>query len=209
VPQVETAVRRRRFVTAARAALARDGVAGTSLRAVAAEAGVPLATMQYAFPTKEQLLRAVIEDVTDEIAQVLKDSARSDRGLEYAIRDGLRTFWARLVTDHHGLQLMQYELTTHSVRAYGQQGLARRQYERYAAVVAEWCELAANQAGETSAVPFDQLARLAVASIDGLILQHICDPDEARSARDLEMTVDMLVAASGVRTSRRQVVPER
>jgi AcrR family transcriptional regulator len=198
VPRVDPAVRRRQFVVAARSALAREGVASTSLRAVAAEAGVPLATMQYVFPTKEQLLRAVIEDVGDEIAHVLKDSARFDRGLEHAIRDGLTTFWARLVADQHELQLMQYELTTYSVRTFGQQGLAQQQYARYATVVAEWCRQAAELAGETAAVPFDRLARVTVASIDGLILQHICDPDDARSAADLDTTIDMLVALADV-----------
>jgi AcrR family transcriptional regulator len=54
---VEAALRRRQMVAAARSVLARDGVARATLRAVAAEAGVPLGTMQYAFRSKEQLLR--------------------------------------------------------------------------------------------------------------------------------------------------------
>lgn len=48
--------------------------------------------MQYVFPSKEQLLRAVIEDVGGEIAQVLQDAAATDDGLEHAIREGITTF---------------------------------------------------------------------------------------------------------------------
>src|SRR3954471_14765796 len=157
---VEATVRRGQLVAAARAALAREGVARTSLRVVAAEAGVPLGTLQHVFPSKEQLLRAVIEDVVHEIAEVLRGSARLEEGLEHAIRSGLTTFWSRLVSGHTGLQLMQYELTTYALRTAGQEGLARWQYERYVSVAAEWCQQAAALAGEACAVPFAQLARV-------------------------------------------------
>ncbi|GHF00466.1 putative transcriptional regulator, TetR family protein [Amycolatopsis deserti] len=196
---VESSVRRAQLIAAARSALARDGVAKTSLRAVAAEAGVPLGTMQYVFRTKEQLLRAVIEDVVHEIAQVLEESAQLEDGLAHAIREGVAGFWSRLVSGHTGLQLMQYELTTYALRAAGQESLARWQYERYGGVVAEWCRQAAGRAGETCAVPFDQLARVIVAGIDGLILQHVCDPDDARSRGDLDVMIETWVSLAGVR----------
>ena len=69
---VEAAVRRRQLVASARSVLMRDGVARTSLRAIAEEAGIPLGTLQYVFPSKELLLRAVIEDVVEELAALLK-----------------------------------------------------------------------------------------------------------------------------------------
>lgn len=197
MPYVEASVRRAQMIGAARTALARGGVAGTSLRAVAAEAGVPLGTLQYVFPSKEKLLQAVIEDVVDEIAEVLRDSAELDGGLAHAIREGVLGFWSNLVTGHRGLQLMQYELTTYALRAGGQEHLARWQYERYCRVVAEWCQTAAHRAGETCAVPFGRLARVVVAGLDGLVLQYVCDPDESRSRADVEAMVDMVVALAG------------
>lgn len=194
VAYVEAAVRRPQLIAAARAALARDGVAKTSLRAVAAEAGVPLGTMQYIFPTKELLLRAVIEDVVDEIADVLKSLADADHGLERAIRTALTSFWNQLVEAHWGLQLMQYELTVYSLRAAGQEELARWQYERYADVIAEWCQLAASRAGEACPIPFGQLARIILAGMDGLILQHVCDPNQKRSQENLATLIGAVVA---------------
>ncbi|WP_418059712.1 TetR/AcrR family transcriptional regulator [Pimelobacter simplex] len=196
---VEASVRRRQLVAAARAALAQEGVARTSLRAVAAEAGVPLGTMQYVFPSKEALLRAVIEDVVDEIVEVLRGTAEVDRGLEHAIRQGLAAFWDQLVSGHVSLQMMQYELTMYALRTAGQEELARWQYERYTAIVAEWFERAAHHAGETCAVPFDRLGRITVAALDGLILQHVCDPDRARSGTDLADVVEMIVRLADVR----------
>lgn len=187
------------MTAAARAVLARDGVARTSLRAVAAEAGVPLGTLQYAFSSKEKLLRAVIEDVVAEIAEVLRSSAVVDQGLAQAIRQGLEGFWTALVEDNIGLQLLQYDLTTYALRTAGQERLARWQYERYADVVAAWCQEAAHHAGERCAVPFDRLARLLVAGVDGLILQHACDPDPKRSREDLAAMAEMLIAVADVR----------
>ena len=198
MPYVEAQVRREQMTAAARMVLAREGVARTTLRAVAAQAGVPLGTMQYVFPSKEQLLQAVIEDVADQIADVLRQAADVDRGLAHAIRRGLEVFWSTLVEEHGELQLMQYELTTYALRTPGKEALAKRQYERYGDVVAAWCQEAADRAGETCTVPFTRLSRVLVAGVDGLVLQHICDPDRERSRADLETLAAMLIGLAGV-----------
>lgn len=201
MPYVEAAVRRQQFVAAARTALATHGVAKTSVRVVATEAGVALATMQYIFPSKQELLRAVIEDVVDEVAQVLAESAATEHGLEHAIRQGLHTFWDRLVRGGRELQLLQYELTIYALRTPGHADVARLQYQRYAAVVADWCRRAAEQAGETAAVPFDRLARMIVAGVDGLILQYVSDPDDAGAHERLEALAEMVVGLAGCAAS--------
>jgi AcrR family transcriptional regulator len=197
---VAAAQRREQMVAAARIVLERDGVAATSLRAVAAEAGVPLGTMQYAFRSKELLLRAVIEDVVHEIAEVLKNAADREQGLAHAIRHGLATFWAELVSGHAELHMTQYELAFQAQRTPGLANLARRQYELYTESVAEWCQAAAEAAGESCAIPFDQLARLVVGGIDGLIIQGICAPDSARSRADVHALADMLIAVAGIQS---------
>ena len=194
MPYVEASVRSRQLVAAARRVLIRDGVGRLTMRAVAAEAGVLLGTVTYVFPSKEMLLRAVIEDVTAEIAEVLRSSVDTGRGLEHAIRHGLEYFWATLVEDQEGLQVIQYELTIYALRTAGLESLARWQYERYARIVAAWCQEAASNAGETCAVPFDTLGRVLVAGMDGLILQFVCDPDVTRAREDLQAVTEMLIS---------------
>ena len=196
---VEASVRHGHLVGAARSAFARNGVWRTSLRAVAAEAGVPLGTMQHVFASKEHLLRAVIEDVVTEIAGVLDSSATLDAGLARAVRDVLTGYWTQLVDQQNDEQIMQYELTTYALRTSGQHELARWQYSQYCDVVAQWCRRAAEHAGEVCAVPYTQLARVIVAGMDGLILQHICDADADRSASDLDALIDMVTALADVR----------
>jgi AcrR family transcriptional regulator len=198
MPYVEASVRSKQLVAAAQAVLIRDGVGRLTMRAVAAEAGVLLGTVTYVFPSKEMLLRAVIEDVTGGIADVLKSSLKSStdagRGLEHVIRDGVQRFWTTLVEDQEGLQIIQYELVIYALRTPGLESMARWQYDRYARIVAAWCQEAASSAGETCAVPFDTLARVLVAAVDGLILQFVCDPDVTRAREDLQAVTDMAVS---------------
>ncbi|WP_311208424.1 MULTISPECIES: TetR/AcrR family transcriptional regulator [unclassified Aeromicrobium] len=195
---VSASVRRQQIVEAARRVMARDGVADASLRSVAAEAGVPLGTMQHVFKSKRQLLQAVIDDVNAEIADILGRSPQTDGGLAQVIGRNLRTFWADLVQGHSSLQLMQYELTAYALRSADSERLAGWQYRQYADGVAAWCKQAAARAGESTGVQFDQLARIIVAGLDGLILQHLCDPDDTRSARDLETFIEMVIALAQV-----------
>lgn len=196
---VESAVRGRQIIAAARDVLIRDGVARTTMRAVADEAHIPLGTLQHVFPTKQKMLRAVIEDVVEEITTVLRESADLDAGLEHAVRQGIRGFWTTLVVGHNNLQLVQLELVVQALRTPGLEDLARWQYERYVEVVAEWCEEAATRAHETVAISYRSIARTIIAGMDGLIVQYVVDPDRVRADEDLETLIAMIIGAAAVR----------
>ena len=196
---VKSSERREQLVAAARRVLTRDGVGGTTLRAVAAEADVPLGTLHYVFPSKELLLKAVIEAVREEIAGVLK-VADTNSGLEHAIRNGVEGFWTQLVVGGDPrLQLTQHELVIYALRTPGLENMARWQLDGYSRIVAAWSQEAANNAGETCAVPIDKLARVLVASVIGIVLQYISDPDEARSRGDLQAVLDMVIHLADAR----------
>jgi AcrR family transcriptional regulator len=193
VAYVKASEREEQIVAAAIREFSETGVPGTTLRAVAARAGIPLGTLHYVFPSKDQLLRAVIATVINEISETLRTELAVDKGVEHALRHGVGNFWKKLVTSRVGLQIMQYELLTYSLRSDSDGGLARLQYERYSALVTEFCERAAQAAGERCAVGFDTLGRIALAQVDGLILQYIAKPDPDRARRDLGHALDMLV----------------
>ncbi|MFC7545054.1 TetR/AcrR family transcriptional regulator [Plantactinospora sp. GCM10030261] len=59
--------RRRRLGAAACAVLNRAGSAGTTVRAVAGEAGMPLATAQHYLPTRELMVRAAMAHLADRV----------------------------------------------------------------------------------------------------------------------------------------------
>lgn len=199
MPYVEASVRSRQFVAAARAVMAREGVASTSLRAVAAEAAVPLGTLQYVFPSKESLLKAVIDDVVEEVADLLARTVETHAGLAHAIRQGITGFWSGLVTERISLQIMQFELLNYALRQPGHADVARWQYQRYTEAVTGWCREAAANAGEVCAVPYDRLARVILANVEGLTLQYACDPDPERAREDLEAVIETIIALAGIR----------
>ncbi|WP_125079543.1 TetR/AcrR family transcriptional regulator [Mycobacterium sp. P7213] len=190
---IKATEREGQIVAAAMRVLSDVGVAGTTLRGVAAEAGIPLGTLHYVFPSKDQLLRAVIAAVMDDVVDAVRADLQLDRGVAHALRQGVTNFWSTLVESDTGLQIMQYELALYSVRSEGAGGLAQLQYERYTALVTEFCAQAAQAAGERCAVDFDSLGRLALALVDGLIVQYVTSPDSERARRDLDRAVDMVV----------------
>lgn len=189
---LKAAEREAQIIAAAVTVLSNVGVPATTLRAVAAEAGVSLGTVQYIFPTKDQLLRAVITQIIQDVSEALQSQLELDKGVEHALRHGVSSFWDKLVDNHVGLQIMQYELLSYSVRNEAG-SLAQLQYESYTSVVSQFCEQAAHAAGERCAVGFDTLGRIALAQVDGLILQYIAKPDVERARRDLGQALDMVV----------------
>ena len=189
--------RKQQIVDATIAVLRETGVAGLTLRAVAAAAEIPLGTLHYVFPSKDQLLRSVIDVVIKDLTAVLRAEVELHRGLEHAVRQATSSFWTRLVeNDVHG-QIMQYELTTYSLRC--ESTLARSQYDHYIAVMSELYEQAAQSAGEQCDIAFDELARLSVATTDGLILQYLANPDHGRAMQDLERLARMLISLANPR----------
>ena len=195
---IKASVRRSQIVAAARAALARDGVANTTLRTIAAEAQVPLGTLYYIFPTKEQVITAVLEDAQDEVSAVFK-AAPTRGGLDHALRGALDSYWKQMIVNDPQQALMRQELYLYALRTPGQQHLARWQIEGYTRIVAEWSQQTASNAGEVCAVPFDTLARALVGGVLGIVMQYLSDHDKARSQRDLHALADMLVSLAAPR----------
>jgi AcrR family transcriptional regulator len=191
---IRAAEREEQIILAAIKVLSDVGVANATLRSVASAAEIPLGTLHYVFPSKDQMLRAIIARVIRDVLDTVRAGLELDRGLEHAIRHGVATFWNTLVANEIGLQIMQYELAFYSVRSQGSEGLARTQYEQYTALVTEFCAEAARAANETCAVEFDSLGRLALAILDGLILQYAAKPDADRARADLDAAIDMIVA---------------
>jgi AcrR family transcriptional regulator len=192
--------RRAQLVRAARAVLCRDGVTGTTLRAVAAEAAVPLGTLHYVFPSKEQLIAAVVDDIRDEVSAVFR-SSETDAGLEHALRSGVESYWQRLVIGQPELALMRHEVFVHALRTPGMEQLARWQLEGYSRIVAERCQDAARRAGETCAVPFDRLGRIVVGTVIGIVLHYLSDRDPERARQDLQAAAEMLIRLADVRAA--------
>lgn len=185
--------RRARILGAAIAVLARDGMAETTTRKIAAEAEVNQAMLRYYFGSKDELLFAVLQEMMRQTSKIVQQALPRGSSLCETLRDGLIGFWEQFEA-HPELQVMQYELTLYALRNPASAWLAQQQYDGYCAVVEELLEAGFREAGETSALPFVELARFIVAGLDGLILQFISKRDSVRARRDLENLVAAVLA---------------
>ena len=77
---------REQIVRAAADSLLENGYAGTSVRSIAARAGVAIGNLQYYFPTRPAVLRAVMEPLIagylDELKEALNGGAQARETLD-------------------------------------------------------------------------------------------------------------------------------
>lgn len=185
--------RRARILEAAIEVLARDGIAETTTRKIAAEAEVNQAMLRYYFGSKDDLLFAVLQEMMRQTREAVQSATPKGKALREMLLEGLTGFWTHFEARPE-LQVMQYELTLYALRNPASAWLARQQYDGYCAVVETLLEEGFAAAGESSALSFAELARFLVGGLDGLILQFISDRNSARARRDLDNLVNAVVA---------------
>jgi AcrR family transcriptional regulator len=184
--------RRAEIIAAAIRVLSRDGLAETTTRKIAAEAGLNQATLRYYFGSKDDLLFAVLQDMMRMTREITFESTRMGKGVRETLSESIRAFWTH-VEEMPDLQIMQYELTLYSLRHPASAWIARQQYDGYSAVV----ETLLQHLFETA-----ELARFIISGVDGLILQFISDRDTARARRDLDHLLAAVIAlAEGTSSS--------
>jgi AcrR family transcriptional regulator len=178
--------RREQLVDATVAILASDGLAAATTRRITDEAGLALGAFHYAFRSKDELLRAVIERMASQIADVLDglaDGARRD--LPSAVEAFIRGVWD-YVEANPEVQLAQYELTLHALRDPSLRELASWQYDRYAEITVQALD---GVPGAPTGGDLVELSRFLVATLDGLILHHCVQGDLESARRRLEQCI--------------------
>ena len=176
--RMPSAERRRQLTEAAIRAMARDGVARTTTRSIAAEAGVSLSVFHYCFDSKEALVESVITTLTDHSVSVVKEAIRPRATLEETVRAGFQAYWDH-VRAHPDEHMLTYELTQYALRQPGFEHLARRQYELYEEAYARLIDDLCQGMDLRLAVPVPVLARYLAALTDGLTLNYLVLGDTA------------------------------
>lgn len=192
-PKTKSDHTRAQIIEGAVRSLMQTGVVGTTTRKIASEAGVQLATLHYHFESKSALLVAVLESLADEMAgryRAMLDTSLPD--IDAAIEHLLRSAWTS-IQQSKLLQIVHYELTLYALRE-GAEWIAERQYDAFVATYRERLLCVPEAARRLSFEDCTALARFLLAGIDGLILQELANPDDARSQRG----VDALIAAGRV-----------
>ncbi|MEX2324841.1 MAG: TetR/AcrR family transcriptional regulator [Nitriliruptoraceae bacterium] len=183
--------RRTQLVDAAITVLARDGLAGSTTRQITREAGLALGAFHYAFVSKSDLLRAVIERYADNIADVLRSTITTEiDDLTVFARHVLEGYWS-VIEDTPNLQLAQYELTVYALRQPELRDLADLQYQRLADAVEQVLDHVPTISPGQQRTDF---ARFITATMDGLVLQYLIEGDKAAARRRLDLYVHTMPA---------------
>lgn len=191
--RLPSAERRRQLIRAAIKAMARDGVANTTTRSIAAEAGVSLSVFHYCFDSKQDLVEAVIVAITENSVAVVREALQPRTTLTETVRAGFQAYWNH-VRDHPEQHLLTYELTQYALRRPGFEHLARRQYTLYADTYTRLIAELRRSMDVRLSVPDRTLAHYLAAMTDGLTIQHLVLGDAAPSADVLDLVAAHVAA---------------
>ncbi|WP_449386237.1 TetR/AcrR family transcriptional regulator [Cellulomonas soli] len=197
--RMPVAERRRALVDAAVRVIAREGVAGATTRAVVAEAGMKLASLHYAFGSREELLEAVIADVTEQERVAAEDGLLpldpDDPAptMAQVVHAGLDRFLDLLVEDPLRERAL-LELTLYALRTPGQEAALAAQYAIYHRSATATLETAARVARSRWVVPLPDAARLLVTLTDGLTTTWLADRDTAAARATVAFAAQALAA---------------
>jgi len=189
---VSAAERRPQLIKAAIDLMARQGVAAGSTRAIAAELGVAQATVHYTFGTKEDLYRAVIEQLTQDLVEQVREAAPTDAGFEQTLGVLASALWRTVREQSSSYQLLN-ELTLFALRSPQLREVLRAHSVGVARVTAGLVVEAAERTGEQLALPAEVIARFFLAGFDGLLLQRLTLPDDEAETFCLQALVSSTV----------------
>lgn len=194
--RMSAADRRSALIEAALRVVSREGLAQATTRAIVAEAGMSLASFHYAFESRDELVDELIGTVVARerkavAPEELVAAAGEGATLAELVEAGLLRYFEHLRADPEHEQAM-LELTQYALRSPERHPLAVAQYERYAELVVEALEAAAELTGARWRLPVEHVARVLVAFTDGLTITWLVDRDDAAAARVVAAAADAL-----------------
>lgn len=195
---VSAAERRPQLIKAAIDLMTREGVAAGSTRAIAAELGVAQATVHYTFGTKEDLYRAVMEQLAHDLIAQVERAAPVDAGFEETVAALAAALW-QTVREQPTTHLLLTELSVFALRTPRLRESLEGYYGGVTAVTTKLVTEAAERTGHQLAQPAETIARFFLAGFDGLTMQHLSLPDEAAALTCLQALVSAAVALAGGR----------
>jgi len=189
---VRAAERREQLLEAAGRVLVSHGFDHLTLRGVAAEAGVRLSTLQYIFPSRADLVRALVGHVLANAGYGQFEVGSG--GLEVELHRWVDWNADQLVSDPAVAELVRHEMIARLTRDPSARSteVPETQLITMAPTDRRFAEIA-RAAGEEYEQPTRDLGRLFALAQFGLIVEALEDPDVDRYRRDAHFLVDSLV----------------
>jgi len=181
-------------VLAAYHEIAERGFEGLRTREVAASVGVNIATLHYYFPTKESLIRAVLDHAMNRFRSTLAPHGSPSEQLRNYLRS-VRT----LLVEEPELGAVMAELALRSVRDESIGSIMNQMYDTWHVTLRGLLRRAVREGGLRPELDSDAVAALIIATLTSMTLPVMTDP--ARGDRALRQLERWLGVASTRRPS--------
>ena len=184
--------RRQELVLAAYRQIAEHGFEGLRTREVAADVGVNIATLHYYFPTKESLIRAVLDHAMGRFRTTLAPhGSAADQ-----VRNYLRAT-RKLMLDEPELGAVMAELALRSVRDDAIGSIMNDMYDLWHATVRGLLRRSVREGKLRPEVDSDSVAALIIATLTAMTLPVMSDASRGDQAlRQLERWLGIPAARS-------------
>jgi AcrR family transcriptional regulator len=174
--------RRQELVLAAFNQIAEHGFEGLRTRDVAAEVGVNIATLHYYFPTKESLIRGVLEHAMGRFRSTLAPhGSPADQ-----LRNHLRAV-RRLLADEPELGSVMGELALRSARDKSMESLMSEMYANWHATMRGLIRRGVKEGNLRPELDNDGVAALVISTLTAMTLPTMtAEPRTGQAMRQLE-----------------------
>jgi AcrR family transcriptional regulator len=166
-----------RIIEAAASAMRREGYAGTSMKDIAQEAGIAQGLIHYYFRSKDDLVMAVLKQACNEMLSETQEAFRKAEG------GPLERVWptleaARERTRHRPeMWRLFFELLPLSFNNPGLRAQFEDVYDKIITGTLEMIQEVNAQIPTPLPVEAEHFARVITATIDGIAVQALCQPD--------------------------------
>lgn len=195
--RMTVAERRGKLIDAAIVVMCREGVAGTTTRAITSEAEMPVGAFHYCFFSKEELVLEVMRTITERSIEAVDDALKSSTDPDDLIQRVVDAYWTRVRTNRLE-HLLTFELTQYALRQPGQREAAVRQYARYYAAMESVLARMAEVGGFGWQTPTAELSRLVLALVEGVTFQWVVDEDPGTAENLFGQVVALLRREAGL-----------
>ena len=174
--------RREELVLAAYREIAERGFEGLRTREVAAEVGVNIATLHYYFPTKESLIRGVLDHAMNRFRTTLAPHGSPS----HQLRNYLRSARSLLIEEPE-LGAVLAELALRSVRDSSIGSIMNEVYDEWQVTVRRLLRRSVKEGGLRREIDSDAVAALIIATLTSMTLPVMADASRGdRALRQLE-----------------------
>lgn len=170
--------------------IARDGIEQATVRNIAAEANINPAAISYAFSGKDELMMSLHFALQADVNAVITKAVNTCSTIEDAIAKMAKAYFDYTL-QYPDRQRAHLELTLAALARADSKEIASMQYEGYIKQLVDvFVEL---DGGTISRSEISTIARMALAMMDGLILQYLSTRNLSACKKTLNLGINLLV----------------